>query len=277
MYSHEQVESFLAGQDFNALLKGALNLHYAKRGKINLADFSRRAGFASRSYLSEVLTGKKGLSRDALTKIRTALKLPKPFLDVLEYSAYREFAELKPRHIQSEALAEKIEHAAALVKNIPATKTNLKVTPRYIRSSILYRVYAGLGSIEDGATLSDIMNRTGLPESTITSCLNAMKEFKIIEERQGRFLVKNTQLDVFGLTSRDGLSELVSDVCRDLRNNRDRIIDEPKNTIFYTAFSTNEAKLPELKKRLQAAVFDVLDEFQVDDGDCVRQIFFTQS
>ena len=276
-FTTSQIESFLACKDFNASFKEALSLHYLKRGKINLADFSRRAGFSSRSYLSEVLTGKKGLSRDALTRIRSALKLPKPFLDVLEMRAYEDHSELKPVQWSGKSAADKWDHAVSLLKTLPFKTTAPKMDAKYVRSSLLYRVYAGLGSLESGASLADIARRTKLPEGTVESCLQKMREFRIVEERGGRFFVLSSQLDLFGLGSRDGLSELVSDVSRELRNDRDKIIDDPANTIFYTAFSTDAVRLPELKKRLKAAIFDVLDEFQVDDGDCVRQIFFVES
>lgn len=108
------------------------------------------------------------------------------------------------------------------------------------------------------------------------ACLQKLIAYRIVSERDDRFFVQSSQLDLFGLNSREGLSELVSEVCRDIRNDRNKIIDQAANTIFYTAFSTDTARLPALKKRLNAAIFEVLDEFQVDDGDCVRQMFFVE-
>lgn len=278
-YTTSQIEEFLACNDFNSSLKAALSLHYLKRGKINLADFSRRAGFSSRSYMSEVLAGKKGLSRDALTRIRGALKLPKPFLDMLEIRAYEDYRELAPAGSpsSSKSSASKRDHAATLLRALPTHIAAPHMDSKYVRSSLLYRVYAGLGSLALGASLSEIAERTRLSELSVQSCLQKMQDAQIVEERSGRFFVQSSQLDLFGLNSRDGLSELVSDVCRDLRNDRDRIIDDPANTVFYTAYSTDAVRLPELKKRLKAAIFEVLDEFQVDDGDCVRQLFFAES
>lgn len=273
-YTAAQIETFLACRDFNASFREALHLHYHKRGKINLADFSRRAGFASRSYLSELLTGKKGLSRDALVRIRSALKLPKPFLTMLEIHAFQEHSDWRPANWSAKTTADRLEQTVSQLKALPFKAPSPKMDASYVRNAILYRVYAGLGSLEAGASLAEIVGRTGLSPATVQSCLNKMTAFQIVSERSGRFFVQSSQLDLFGLDSRDGLSELVSEVCRDVRSDRDKIIDDAANTIFYTAFSTDEARLPALKKRLNAAIFEVLDEFQVDDGDCVRQMFF---
>ena len=47
------------------------------------------------------------------------------------------------------------------------------------------------------------------------------------------------------------------------------------NLNLYSAFSIRRDQMPKLKKALQKAVFDVLDEYQDDNGDCVEQIFLS--
>ncbi len=120
----QELESLLELPHFRAFLAKVLNYRYAHKGKINYADFSRRAGFHSRSYLPEIISGKKGLSHDSLWKITNTLKLPQKYAKLFELLAQRDNSLLRPWGTNEKALNLKIN---ALKKEIRNINSNAKI------------------------------------------------------------------------------------------------------------------------------------------------------
>ncbi len=258
-----------------SFLKIALEIQYKKYGRVNISDFSKRGGFSSRSYISELLAEKKGLSRDAILRIRSALKFPKPVLDVFELLAYRSAPALRPTTLSVTALDEKLRAARAAARGLSQSRTLGKAKSTFIRDFRLYQIYAALGTLEHGASIQEIIARTNMAEKMADSCLQLLISEGVIEYREGRYYAVATKMDYFGLKSSDGLGNLISEVCQNIKSRRHELIDDPLNALFFTAFSTSSNRLPELRTKLKDAIFNVLDEYQVDDGDCVRQLLFS--
>lgn len=266
---------FIDCQDFASALREALILHYKKSDRINLSDFSRRAGFSSRSYISEILSDKKGLSRDALLRIRTTLKLPKPLLEILDLLAYLNTPALRPPQIPEAEVSKRLATARSKLHSLGREKPAAKRRDSsFVRSTTLYQVYAGLGSLTKGADLATIIARTRLSEVDVKASLAQLLKNGIISQKDAIYFATESQIDNFGLQARDGLSALVSEACGNIRLNRTKIIDTPGNLVFYTAFSMDCDRSTQLKERLREAIFQVFDEFQNDDGDCVKQMMF---
>jgi hypothetical protein len=273
-------DAFVSSWDFRTCLKAGLKHLYRKQGKPNLSDFSRRAGFASRSFISEVLKGKKGLSRDALERIVHALMLPKEYSDILECFALIEYPHLeygrRVRKNHSDHL-EVLKNKLQASERSKSSGESKAVSPNLIQKINYYKVFASLGSIEHGATIPEIKARSGLAEQPILELLDLMMQSELIYKNSDRYFVVAINIDKFGLGLQQGLSGLVTEVCSNLRNNRRNIIESPVDNIIFTTFSSRSERLAEFRTKLKSAIFDVIDEFQDDMGDNIRQVFLVNT
>lgn len=263
--------NLLACADPRAFLSEALKLQYQKKGRVNLADFSRKAGFSSRSFLTEYLSGKKKLSKESLRQIKTALVLPKPYMQLFALLVWQDQPELATQSAaEVEATLEK--HKTNL-KQQETTKSLVTDTRRIVRKKDLFRLYAALGTEADGASLSEIITRTGMKLSEIQEGLQTLLEENVVVYENQRFYARANQVDFLGFSDKDALSTLLKDVCEDFKSQATSITAEDRNFVFYSAFSVQSQQLPLFKKKLREALYSVLDEFQCDGGDKVHQVF----
>ncbi|WP_374077255.1 hypothetical protein [Bdellovibrio bacteriovorus] len=260
-------------QDARAFLKRALEVRYRKKGKINLADFSRRAGFSSRSFLSEYLAGKKGLSRESVGQLKTALKLPKPYLDLFSLLVGKDQPELLARRLSVEDIERQMGSIKVSVARQTEAMSQIKDPSRLISKPTLFRVFAALGTEEEGASLSEITTRASMsPENVIESLQFLMNEGAITTQN-GRYYVRSHQIDFLKMSDSSSLADLTRTLCSQIRADANEIAADSKNYIFYTAFSLQSHQLPEFKEKLREAIFGVLDQYQDDKGDSVHEVF----
>lgn len=271
---------FLEVDDFLTCLNAAISSLYAKKGRVNIADFSRRAGFSSRSYVSELLRGQKGLSRDALRRIQAALKLPKYYTEILEYLAFVENPEVNIERIPESELKARIKRVRRKIQlKCAADSVEPKpiVSPMLIGQINFYKVYASLGSVEEGALFSEIQQRCGLSESTLVEILNLMRSSGVARLTGLRYVAILDSLDKFGLSLESGLSSLLLEVSSSLRARRAKIINSPRDRVVFTSFSMQSNQVAAFRARLNKAIFEVIDEFQDDAGDSIRQVFYVNT
>ncbi len=253
----------------------ALRLRTPASKRTNLAEFSRRAGFSSRSYISELLAGRKGLSRDALLRIQSTLKLPKPALRLFELLAYKEDPRLSIKKLNHETLNREIQVARIRLRSWAETANRRDVSPSLLGTPSLFQVYASLGTADEGATLEQIKSRSRLPIPTIEAALEIFLREKIISKKGTNFVPCAMHLDFLGLKKNQQLANLIHEVCADIQKNRQHISTDVNSLTVYSAFSIRQDRLPALKKSLQEAIFEVMDQYQDDRGDTVEQVFIT--
>jgi hypothetical protein len=139
----------------------------------------------------------------------------------------------------------------------------------------LFQVYAALGSVNTGASIEEIGFRTGLPSRIVKMALTIMINQGFVEIKKKRFFAVASKAENFSSKDPEAVSEMIKKVCASLQKNRSAIVKDKINLNVYSAFSIRREQMSKFKQALQKAVFDVLDEFQDDDGDCVEQIFLS--
>lgn len=267
------LSDLLKAEDSRVFLKLALALQYQKKGKANLSDFSRRAGFSSRSYLSEYLSGKKGLSRDGIQRIVSSLKLPRNYLRIFELLVMREQPELRSRGATTESLEQKLLETKELIQSLSAGASRVRNPRRFYAKTSLLEVFASLGTSKNGAAFAEILHRCKLKPEVVQEALVTLLQEGAAIKKEGRYFAAAAQLDFLGLSANEGLAEVIQEVCERTRNDAARIIDESSNLVLYTTLSVNRSRRAEFKRRLREAVVEILDQFQADDGDAVEKLF----
>jgi hypothetical protein len=257
---------------FREYLKKSLELHYKDKGKINISSFSRRAGFSSRSFLSDLLSGKKRLSRESLVKITSTLNVPRSHANLLEVLAYLENEDIRPKELSLEQLEKNLTRLLRDVRSQSSSKmSELSQNSLFLKPE-LHIVYASLGSVDKGSTLQDIQKRSKLDTEAIQLILDLLLEKKTISQVNNRYFVEKAISDVLGFKDQAMLTQFtinylsyVKNVTYSKKMNQD--------LFYYAAFTVNKSSITKIKKRIQQAVLSILDEYQDDDADQVEQIY----
>jgi transcriptional regulator with XRE-family HTH domain len=258
-------------EDARSFLKKALVLQYRRQGKVNIADFSRRAGFTSRSYLSEYLSGKKALSRESLQKIKTALKIPKQYVKIFILLVAKDQPGLFPE--TPENIPAKMEALKKAAYQQDAALSKIEDSDKIVCKRNLFRIYAGLGSEAQGASLAEISERTGLHLSEVNEGLQLLLQKNIVVLKNQRYYAISNQVDFLKIGVNQSFSLLVKDMASEIRMNAETILAQNENFLFYSAFSLQKHELPIFKEKLRDAIYGVMDQFQKDDGNHVQQVF----
>lgn len=258
-------------EDARSFLKKALALQYHRQGKVNISDFSRRAGFTSRSYLSEYLAGKKALSRESLQKIKTALKIPKPYIKIFVLLVAQDQPGLLPERLEN--IPAKMEALKKAAYQQDAALSRVTDSDKIVCKRNLFRIYAGLGGETQGASLFEIIERTGLHLSDVSEGLQLLLQENIVVSKNQRFYAISTQVDFLKIGVSQSFSLLVKGMASEIRNEAENILAQNENFLFYSAFSLQKYELPLFKEKLRDAIYGVMDQFQKDDGNHVQQVF----
>ncbi len=260
-------------RNFREFLATALKIQYAKKGKVNLSHFSKISGFSSRSYLSEVLNGKKGLSRDTLVKIKRGIKLPRLYKKLFENLVFLEDKTLRPTRATKANIQSQIKNILQEISN-ESTIQKIPNKKNIVGKVETFRVFASLGSSAKGADLSTIKRRSKLDEKTVLKALSLLKNEGLIKNDDNRFYCINTKVDFLNLDTDQGIKDLTEEVCRDILCKADSLFADKKNISFFTSFSIARSDRDIAQKEIQEAIFDILDKYQADDGDDVQNLFF---
>lgn len=269
------MKELLQANSSRVFLKKILEQQYKKRGGTNLSDFSRRAGFSSRSYLSEFLSGKKGLSLDALVKIKQGLKAPRLYSQLFELLAFQDNPSLRPRRYSVDDVRARIVEIKGRLGADALQEPAVKNVAKLVRKSFVFKIFAALGKVGVGATIAEVAARTRLPLPVIEEALRVLVGENTVQKIDDRFLPVNSTFDFLGLTEADGILELTRETSSNIHRNAKKILQEPHNLMLYTAFSIDKKNLAKFKTRLREAAYSIIDEFQKEDGDTVHTVFLT--
>lgn len=264
-------------RDPRDFLKKILLLHYRSKGRLNLSEFSRRCGFSSRSFLNEYLNGKKKLSKDSLFKIRDALKFFKsPISKKFEILVFLDQAELRNQFMQTDSLNDQLSKLQSIMISDASNSSKVDKpddVENIIRKLHLFKIFASVGSLERGATVSEILAKTNIGTQKLLDALDFLVERKALRKIENRYLANNRRFDFLNFKNTEALVELCTEFCLELQKSAKKTISDENNAFFYSAFSIPKKHLPNLKKELQTQMLEIIDRYQDDSGEHVQQVF----
>ncbi len=261
----------MKAQNYREFLSACL----AKTAKGNYgtqAHISRKAGFASRSYLSEVITGRKGLSRDAMLRLKLALDLPSPLAQMFETLVFLSHPQLQMEPLKASELEKQLN---LIRRQIRTEGFRGAIAKPFLKQPEVFQVYAALGTETRGASLAEIKFRTRLPESFIQTALKLLIDGGAVRSKLTRYFAITDKADLFASENAEEVAAMVRQVCGNIQKNSQQIVSEPGNLNVYSAFSIRRSQIPKFKKRLREALEKVMDEFQDDSGESIQQVFIS--
>lgn len=233
----------------------------------------KRAGFASRSYLTEVLARKKGLSRDSMLKLKSALRLSRDLGRLFELLVYKEYPAAQFPSMSSSDLLKNLA-AARLQARQGLFKFGKKNVARpNVANPEVFQVYAALGPELTGATLLEIAHRSRLTERTVRQYLKILLKNGAVHQKEERFFAVTAKADDLKVEDAEAIAKMISKVSSHVGRHSSSIAEDGSSLNMYSAFSMRRERAFDFKKDLERAVMDIVDQYQDDEGDVVEQLF----
>lgn len=265
----------LASGDYRSFLSATLETLSAtqKRGKFSHAAFARKAGFKSRGFTQEVISGRKRITSQSFPKFTKALQLPRHANTVFKLLVLRDEPDFNEAGLSREA----IERALGEVRDRIRTEMSFAEKGDEVSKKIhghrhVLSIYAVLGNREKGASFDDIVRRTGLQPALCRRVLDQLVEQKLAQENNGRFVSINSHLVFQGLAGDHPAKTAYLETVSDLHKSAASDFSDPEKVFVQSYFSVDPRRLPELKKKLWSVILDFVDEFDHDDGERVGKL-----
>lgn len=276
-----EIQAFEKAKTYREFLSLLLRGGFEKIPRGRLSEMSFRAGFSSRSFVTEVLQGKKRLTSSSLAKIASALQIKgdsRAYFEALvaaEEKCVHSDMQVRERKILSEAdLNSRIEklRIRILQKSKAGYKQFIDSDHSGVKSLQIFCVYAALGDVKVGASLEEILSKTCIDPASAKQVLRILADAGFIRAEAKRFFATDRAFDFQNLGENVSFVSAFVQSAQELAKEGARLAREKESLVFLTAIPVNRFRLDEFKNKLRSTVLDVLDEFQDEEGTAVKKI-----
>lgn len=272
------VDTLLAAPHYRSFLQTFIfkKAPWSHPRPMSFQDLAKRAGFGSKSFLNDVIAGRKRLTPRSLDKVSSALGLSGAWAEYFKCLVAREETIFQNARQQRPFFQNRVE---VLHKKLSAKRTTHKsqgLSP--LVEAFLDRdfpdVYAALGSLEDGETLDVIMARTHLPIHRVQTVLNKMLDVELVrwDQKTQRYYAQATTL--LSESLRDA-RVFQQDFFRSLRKVQERFPKQAQTdrALFMSqTFSVRFADLPRLQAELAQSAIQFVEHAETSKGDAIAEI-----
>lgn len=253
-------------QEFYTFL-GEIFESFSAEQKVSYSQLSLKAGFSSRNYLREVVTGKKMPREDSLKRILKALKAKPKAIQLC--CALRTRAEGKKSFstLQNQKLNKLRTDWESRKEEDEQEHTGLLFSKGQIPV-----VLASVGSDRVGSSLALICHRSGFTEQVVTSVLELLLNRKIVSVENGLYYMCNTHLIFDHLGGSDSFREFFLEGIERSKIQAKKKFSSKNHLFFQSHFTFKSKDLPKLRQNLRQVLIDFIEEHECEDGDSLAHL-----
>ncbi len=260
--------SLLAATDYRGFLLAFYESNKKNNPQFSYSYLAKKCSFSSKSFLKEVIDGKKNLTYESCAKILNGLSLPQNWKNYLE-----SLIELEIASAESEKIL--IKKNLALLRQKLQQKKPVELKQNaglYFKDKKWPYVYAALGNTQDGATLDQIRKRTRFSEMEIQRTLDFLLANNLVVKKEMRYLpLENTNF-----FAELGQSPFFQNFfLQSILNTGDRAqkkFDSKQDLFFSMSFSVNSQKMAQFKTELAELLDRYTQSTEDPEGDRVAEL-----
>jgi uncharacterized protein (TIGR02147 family) len=267
-------EICLQANDYRAFLNCIFSLAEEKDPRFSFASFSRKAGFTSRGFVKEVLTGRKRLTAYSFPRFVKALGITGVAKQYFTTLVALEEEELNSDRLTQEQLKDRLAQlrTKANLHLQTADSPDLDTAPELYKDYQVLEVVSVLGNREKGASFEQVIQRTGLEPYVAANILRQLISKKIVREVNGRYISVNPHFVFDHLGEKSGFKEVYIQTLQLVRRKIASHFSSRDYLFVQSYFSVDRKRLPELKERMRELIHEFVQTHENDDGDCVAKL-----
>ncbi|MGE0763741.1 MAG: hypothetical protein AB7N80_10730 [Bdellovibrionales bacterium] len=246
--------------------------------QLSFQKFATSAGFAAKSYIHDVIKGRKSITAKSLEKVVAGLKLPKDWAEYFRLLVAVDEPQLRPQN----RIVEDIH--ALLVKRrrrLSRRQHELSVSAPSLLSRITLEehttdICVAVGDPTKGASLDEIAARVNLPRAVVTRCLKRMLGAGLIRYDQDHQRYHNIPTSMNVKHSFDDTAYRDFIWGRMLRCKRRMQGPNSKLGLFSTqTFGVKLSSMAALSAELDCLIREFADHADDEQGDGIGEVLVT--
>jgi len=245
----------------------------SKIRRFGFSDIARNGNFASRSFPRDVVQGTKRITLRSLDRFTVGLGLTS---DLAVY--FKLLVEIEePECRTGKITIRKLERSRALIRTRLLGRAGYSLTAASTPNDEIFledfpRIYAGLGSEENGATLEDVARRTKLPTATVRSALTKCVATGWARKDKNRYYPSMSHVNLEGLKTSIPFQQRFTRSCLRVVKEAESRLESPEALFFSSAFSVRVVDLPALKEDFRSLLLRYVETSEFNDGERVVEI-----
>lgn len=245
---------------------------YLELQNINYAVFASQAGFG-RGFPSDVISGKRRLTPKSAPAFEQALKLPSTVKHLFRLLVAQEESDTFI-DVDRTVLPELIKAARQKIALRPR-RSNVKIEglalSTILSDSRSMALLAASGSPENGASETQLRERTQIKSPTFERLLQNLIEQNLIIQKNGQYLPQDLHLH-FQTTDRDSLLTNIFQKAARSASEKSLSRDEGSELFFASQFCVSEKDMPQFKIKLRELITSFVTDSINEDGDRVVKL-----
>ena len=260
-----EVDRLLKRENYRDFMITFMQLRSAAGKPLSYAGLSRQLGIKSRSYPRDIMMGQKRMTPILLPKFIAAFGLDSNlktyFTDLVE-------KEEPGCRVSGRSLTDIVKSAERFRSRVRLELPTIRTEDIYMTAE-MPRIYAGLGSVEKGASFIEITKRTGLDEVRLKLILEKMVEVGLVLKKEKRYFALQIHLQMKDLKTDQMFKQYFIKVANDVIYEAQKKMNSDDKLFFSSAFSVAAGRMPELKKDLRALLSQYVEASETAEGDKV--------
>jgi uncharacterized protein (TIGR02147 family) len=281
-FTPEQLRLLAKSESYREFLKTAFSLQMERKGSahaaFSYAAFARKAGLASRSFPRDVVLGNKRLTAASALAFADALEIKQDlrqlFLSLVDVEGHGNASTpllLKKAKLQLSQVRKRL---------LSNKDSNTESETSLSQHTHWFEVYAGLGTQEHGAELSEVLERTGLSATLCSAILVEMANTGIVRTTaqavRGKVHTRFHPTEAHVILDRLGESQQFKKIyLHDLKQVHGRArknFQSKKELFFSSAFAIRSSKMEQFRSELRELMLRFLDQSEDAHGDLVVKL-----
>lgn len=258
------LQMLITAPEYRAYLREKfIYLKKIKSAGFSYQKFADLAGFSSKGFVKDVADGKKKLTNNSLEKFVKGLNLKGA-----EANFFRMLVCLDdkiPYKNWSQGLLQ--ERIAAVRQRLSSGDQKKNETTIY-KKQLWPLLYAALGNESEGASITEVSNRTKTPTAICCENLLEMTSLGILwlDNRTNRFHCKDFHLIYKG---NGDFQTFYLNTLETIRSTAQKSFADANNLFMGSAFSVKQSRMAEFSEKLKVLMVDFIDEMEDPLGDSV--------
>lgn len=268
------LKAALEATDYRSFIASALTATAKDGSKPNIAAASRKGGFSSRSFIGDVIDGRRGLSSASFPKMAKALNLPSRLKSYFHLLVIREEEKMNIDRIRKDQIDSRIADLRSRFKaQLERSVIEDKAVTVMFKGRDMLDCYAALGCPKKGATAEEISRKTTLPLEIVNRILRHFLLRGIVNEKDGRYISANALLFFKDLGSNEGAKNCYFQTLDELKRKANAGFHAQDRAFFQFVFSVDQNRMSELKQKLWDVMQEFVESNETTEGNAISKLF----
>lgn len=264
-------EELLAAPDYRGFLKLCCR---NSRRSVSYSAFARRAGYSSRSYVRDVIEGKRRLTPLAIPKFARAAELTGEWKEYFRLLVAMTEKDARPEGWSRERVASRLGALRDRIRSRRFRRSvtgDKKLTDRLLTIPHFVEIYTALGIVGERTSVAKVAQRTGLTREALSGSLEKIEQESLVTwDRDADTLTPHDfHLSLTHASQSQRFKSLYQQSLRNAAKESSQDLASLEKLFHQSVFLARKSDLAKMKSELREVLLKYVDSRMDTQGDHV--------